>query len=90
MITLTGTAPNNEPIRMNADPVCIKQTASMGPQAQETYKVSGDKLANVFVYVKDGLGNYSYDPPAGNVTLDQHGCIEHAGSAPPIQVSAFG
>jgi plastocyanin len=73
-VTITGMAPKNEPIRMNADPVCVKQTASQGPQSQETYKVNGDKLANVFVYVKDGLGNYSYDPPAGNVTLDQHGC----------------
>ena len=74
VITLTGTAPKNEPIRMNADPVCIKQTASQGPQSQETFAVTGDKLANVFVYVKDGLGSYSYDPPAGNATLDQHGC----------------
>jgi hypothetical protein len=72
-VMLTGAAPKNEPIRMNADPICVKQTS--GPQSQETFVVSGDgKLANVFVYVKDGLGNYAYDPPAGNVTLDQHGC----------------
>jgi plastocyanin len=72
-VTLTGTAPKNEPIRMNADPICIKQTN--GPQSQETYTVSADgKLANVFVYVKDGLGNYVYDPPAAGVKLDQHGC----------------
>jgi len=71
-VTLTGTAPKNEPIRMNADPICIKQTN--GPQSQETYAVSGDKLANVFVYVKDGLGNYVYDPPAAGIKLDQHGC----------------
>jgi plastocyanin len=72
-VTLTGTAPKNEPIRMNADPICIKQTN--GPQSQETYVVSGDgKLANVFVYVKDGLGNYVYDPPSAGVKLDQHGC----------------
>jgi plastocyanin len=74
-VTLTGTAPKNEPIRMNADPICIKQTQAQGPQTQETFVVSGDgKLANVFVYVKDGLGNYVYDPPSGGAKLDQHGC----------------
>jgi hypothetical protein len=71
-VTLTGTAPKNEPIRMNADPICIKQTN--GPQSQKRLTVSADgKLANVFVYVKDGLGNYVYDPPPGE-ELDQHGC----------------
>jgi plastocyanin len=72
-VTLTGAAPKNEPIRMNADPVCVKE--AKGPQSQETFMVSGDgKLANVFVYVKDGLGKHVYDPPSGNVTLDQKGC----------------
>jgi plastocyanin len=75
-VTLNGAAPKNEPIRMNADPVCLKE--AKGPQAQETFMVSGDgKLANVFVYVKDGLGNYVYDPPSGPVQLDQNGCRYH-------------
>ena len=74
VVTLTGAAPKNEPIRMNADPICVKQTASQGAQSQETFVVNGDKLANVFVYVKDGLGSYSYDPPSGTATLDQRGC----------------
>jgi len=74
VVTLNGTAPKNEPIRMNADPVCLKQ--AKGEQFQETYKVGADgkSLGNVFVYVKDGLGNYAYDPPSGNVTLNQEGC----------------
>jgi plastocyanin len=74
MVTLDGTAPSNEPIRMNADPVCVKQNT--GAQSQETFVVGagGNTLGNVFVYVKDGLGNYTYDAPTGSVTLDQHGC----------------
>jgi plastocyanin len=73
VVSLTGAAPKNEPIRMNADPVCVKE--AKGPQTQETFVVSGDgKLANVFVYVKDGLGNYVYDPPSGGAKLDQNGC----------------
>jgi plastocyanin len=75
-VTLNGTAPKNEPIRMNADPVCLKE--AKGAQSQETYMVSGDgKLANVFVYVKDGLGNYAYDPPTDNATIDQKECRYH-------------
>src|SRR4051812_6782389 len=61
VVTFEGTAPKNEPIKMNADPVCVK--ANSTPQFQETYEVDNGKLANVFVYVKDGLGNYTFDPP---------------------------
>jgi plastocyanin len=73
-VALDGPAPANEPIRMNADPVCVKE--AKGPQLQETFVTGtdGKTLANVFVYVKDGLGNYVYDAPAGSVTLDQKGC----------------
>jgi hypothetical protein len=77
MVTLEGTAPKNDIIKMNADPVCLKQTK--GEQTQETYMVGGDgkSLANVFVYIKDGLGNYIYDPPTGPATIDQQGCRYH-------------
>jgi hypothetical protein len=73
-IAFEGTAPTNEPIRMNADPVCVKE--AKGPQAQETFTVGSDgkTLGNVFVYVKDGLGNYVYDTPTATATLDQKGC----------------
>jgi plastocyanin len=76
-VTLDGVAPRNEPIKMNADPVCLTQ--AKGPQAQETYMVGSDgkSLANVFVYVKDGLGNYSYDPPTDSPKIDQHECRYH-------------
>jgi plastocyanin len=76
-ITLDGTAPKNEPIKMNADPVCVKENST--PQFQETYEVGSDgkSLANVFVYVKDGLGNYSFDPPSGTAQIDQKSCRYH-------------
>ena len=35
------------------------------------------KLANVFVYVKDGLGDRTFDVPKDAVTLDQKGCQYH-------------
>src|SRR5262245_37997971 len=74
-VTLEGTAPPNEGIKMNADPVCLKE--AKGPQTQETYMVADGKLANVFVYVKDGLGNYVFDTPTEPVTLDQKECRYH-------------
>jgi hypothetical protein len=76
-VVLDGTAPKNEAIKMNADPVCIRE--AKGPQFQETYTVGSDgkSLANVFVYVKDGLGNYVYDPPTDKPTIDQKECRYH-------------
>ena len=72
VVSLEGTAPANESIRMNADPVCVK--AASGPQTAETIVANDGKLANVFVYVKDGLGNYVYDTPTTPAVLDQKGC----------------
>jgi plastocyanin len=77
VITLDGTAPKNEPIKMNADPVCVRENKT--PQFQETYLVGSDgkSLGNVFVYVKDGLGNYVYDMPTEPARIDQKECRYH-------------
>ena len=72
-VMLDGTAPANEAIRMNADPVCVKE--NKGPQVQQTFLVGGGgELGNVFVYVKDGLGDYVFDTPTQTLVLDQKGC----------------
>lgn len=75
VVSFEGEAPKNEPIKMNADPVCVKSNTT--PQSQETYAIEGGKLANVFVYVKDGLGNYVFDTPTEAVKLDQTSCRYH-------------
>src|SRR5881227_478418 len=77
MVTLDGTAPKNEAIKMNADPVCVRENKT--PQFQETYTVGSDgkSLGNVFVYVKDGLGNYVFDTPTTPATIDQKECRYH-------------
>ena len=74
---LDGAAPKNEPIKMNADPVCVKENTT--PQFQETYEVGSDgkSLANVFVYVKDGLGSYVFDTPTESAKIDQKDCRYH-------------
>ena len=76
-VTVDGAVPKNADIKMNADPVCVK--ANTTPQFQETYMVGSDgkSLENVFVYVKDGLGNYAYDSPTDSATIDQHNCRYH-------------
>jgi plastocyanin len=76
-VTLDGVAPKNEAIKMNADPVCVKENKS--PQFQETYMVGSDgkSLENVFVYVKDGLGNYVFDTPTEVAKIDQKECRYH-------------
>ena len=76
-VTLDGTAPKNQPIKMNADPVCLK--ANKDPQFQETFVLGSDgkTLGNVYVYVKDGLGNYVYDMPTETAKIDQKNCRYH-------------
>jgi plastocyanin len=77
MVMLDGAAPMNAAIKMQADPVCVKEVK--GTQFQETFTVGSDgkSLANVFVYVKDGLGNYVYDTPTEPATIDQKECRYH-------------
>jgi len=77
IVSVDGPVPANVPIKMNADPVCAR-TAS-GPQMMETFVVgaNGTSLGNVFVYVKDGLGNYVFDPPTGAAKIDQKQCRYH-------------
>src|SRR5688572_4171736 len=70
-ITLAGTPPAPAPINMESDPFCQK----LGPMTTETVSVgTGGALQNVFVYVKDGLGNRVFPVPTAPVVLDQRGC----------------
>jgi plastocyanin len=63
-----GTAPKAAKIDMSQDPAC------KGGNTAENVVVNAGDLENVFVYVKDGLGNRTFDVPAQPVTLDQSGC----------------
>ena len=73
-VLVEGTLPQNAPIQMSSDPAC--DAANKGAAAaQETYLASGGGLQNVFVYIKDGLGNkYLFDTPTEPVKLEQKGC----------------
>jgi plastocyanin len=77
-VTVDGKLPENATIKMNADPVCARETSGT-PQTMEAYVVGSDgkSLANVFVYVKDGLDGYSFDPPTEPAHIDQKDCRYH-------------
>jgi plastocyanin len=71
-VHLIGKAPERIEIDMAQDPAC-----SMSPYGKNLTEgiVSQDgKLANVYVYVKDGLGNKLYAAPSAPAVLDQKGC----------------
>ena len=70
-IVLQGTAPAAERINMASDPYCESQG---GGTLDEFVTGQGGTLGNVFVYVKDGLGNLQFPVPASPVVLDQKGC----------------
>jgi plastocyanin len=70
-IKFSGNAPKRVEIDMAQDPAC---SLSTDPNMSEQYMVRDGKLQNVFVYVKDGLGNKIYPAPTAPVELDQKGC----------------
>lgn len=71
-VTFDGTAPKPQTIQMAADPVCAKQAKTT--QSEAILVGAGNGLQNVFVYVKEGLGDRTFPPPSTPVVLDQKMC----------------
>lgn len=72
-VVLEGTPPAPTVITTSSDPACAE--ANKGELKSETFVVDNGGLENVFVYIKDGLGNkYIFDTPTEPVKLDQKGC----------------
>jgi plastocyanin len=73
VVKFEGTAPKPTHIDMSADPLCSKGRTT--PAATEDVVVGSDGgLANVVVYVSDGLAAKTSQPPQESVTLEQKGC----------------
>ena len=70
-VKFDGAAPKPAKIDMSQDPAC------KGTNQAETVVVDNGNLANVFVYVKEGLGDRTFAPPAEAAKLDQQGCRYH-------------
>ena len=71
-VMFEGAPPANAPVKMSGDPACM--AANANGLSFETYMVKNGGLDNVFVYVKDGFGNYYFEVPTAPVKLDQQGC----------------
>lgn len=77
-IALTGTAPAPKPISMDADAACAQNNPN--PHTEDVVAKDG-KLANVFIYIKDGktadgktITNLTWPAAGTETTLDQKGC----------------
>ncbi len=71
-ISFTGTAPVRPRIRQDRECVALNTDPVLG----ETVVVNDNgSLRNVFVYVKEGLGDYNFAVPDEPVQFDQNGCV---------------
>ena len=78
VISYTGTPPAPKKIDTSADPVCQQKVPNL---TTDDTVVKDGKLANAFVYVKEGtvdggkkIGEYTWATPTTAVQLDQNGC----------------
>ena len=78
VISFNGTPPAPKKIDTTADPVCGQKNPNL--MTDDTIVKDG-KLANVFVYIKEGtvdggkkVGDYAWATPTTAAKLDQNGC----------------
>ncbi len=78
VVAYTGTPPAPKKIDSSADPVCGTKNPNL---STEDTVVKDGKLANVFVYIKEGtatdgtkIADFSWTAPSTAVVLDQNGC----------------
>lgn len=71
MVMVEGELPAPEELMMNSDPNCVM--AATNTQSS-TYVGSDGHLGNVFVYVREGLGDMTFPVSSEVVTLNQEGC----------------
>jgi plastocyanin len=72
-VTFHGKVPPHKRVDMEEDPQCASLHKS--PVFDDSIATSRDgSLANVFVYVKQGLEGKKFGPPGQPATIDQKGC----------------
>jgi len=72
-VSFDGTAPTRRTVKMAADPKC--DAANPDGRLGEVFVINDGKLQNVFVYIKEGLGDKTFETPKEPVNLDQKGCM---------------
>ncbi len=73
-VQFAGTDPELQVIQMAADPYCLS-SHSGEVVAQRVMVNANGTLAQIFVYVKEGLEGKSFAVPAETARLDQQGCL---------------
>lgn len=72
-ISFTGKKPAKKKIDVSEDPQCAKMHKS-GLYDETVVVNPNGTLANVFVYIKQGLEGKTFETPKDAVTIDQSGC----------------
>jgi plastocyanin len=77
-VSYTGAAPEPKKIDTSADAACTAKSPNL---TTEDWVVKDGKLANTYVYIKDGtladgskVADWTFETPSTPVTLDQNGC----------------
>jgi plastocyanin len=73
-VKFTGTVPSAARVNMNADPSCAKLHPT-GLTAEDTVAGADGGLQNVVVFISEGLGDRTYDPPQQPAVIEQKGCV---------------
>ena len=78
VVAYNGAAAEAKKIDTSADAACTSKSPNL---MTEDWAVKDGKLANTFVYIKEGtladnskIGDWSFDVPSSPATLDQNGC----------------
>ena len=74
VVKFVGAAPKSTRVNMAADPRCAKQHPAP-VLSQDVVTDANHGLQNVIVFIADGLGNQTFDPPSKPVVLAQKGCM---------------
>jgi plastocyanin len=73
-VRFEGKAPAAKAISMAADPSCAQQHPTP-VMAQEVMVDAKGDLQNVIVFVSEGLGDRTFDPPSEAAVIEQKGCL---------------
>ena len=88
-VTLEGAPPPMKTISLGGDPQCAAEHA--GPVLSGDALVHDGRVENVFVWVKEGLGDRTFAVPDAPVIIDQVGCLyqPHVAGAQTCQPIEF-
>lgn len=74
LVKFVGPRPAPTHISMNADPSCAK-LHPVGVVAEDVLAAPDGALQNAVVFISEGLGDRSFDPPAQPASMEQKGCM---------------